>query len=92
MTGVECTLYVADRIQNEFMSAFDLCPPYKVFAKTCVARFTTTTSVDHSYFQNLIEKSKEQKDAWIPAIVHNGVLYKDPAIREISDGQKIMFV
>lgn len=87
------TLFIADKKQNGLMKAFDLCPDYKVFVtgKEEVS-FKTKTLVDEAYFLRIIEKSKSQKDYWIPAIQHDGTLYVSPEIMELSDGNKCAFV
>lgn len=87
------TLFIADKKQNAFMKAADLCPDYKVFVtgKEAVS-FKTKTLVNEQYFMRIIEKSKSQKDFWIPAIEHDGTLYISPEIMELSDGSKVAFV
>jgi hypothetical protein len=88
----EMTLYIADRQQNELMRHFDLRPDYKWYIKPIKVAFSTTTRLSKRYFLNLIEKSKEEKEKWIPAIEFGGTLYCDPSVKELSNGQQIMFV
>lgn len=87
------TMYIADKQQNGLMKAFGLCPDYKVFVtgKETVS-FKTTTLVNADYFQRIIEKSKTNKDFWIPAIEHDGAMHVSPEIVELSDGEKCAFV
>ena len=86
-------LFIADNKLNKWMASFDMWPQYKVFisAKYKVS-FETSTLVDRNYWMNIIKKSKEKKDCWIPAIEHDGVLYVSPEIMELSDGNKIAVI
>lgn len=87
------TLYIADRKKNQLMSAFDLCPSYKVFVSPVDAEIEREgTNSEESFILQLIEFSKTRKDYWVPAIDHNGFLYAADGIKEISDGNHIMFV
>lgn len=89
---VQLTLWIAHKKTNALMKAFDMRPDYKVFVsgKQCVT-FNTSEMVNSKYILNLIEKSKEQDDFWIPAIEHCGALYMSPEIMEISDGKHCYF-
>lgn len=89
----EMTLFIADHKINKFMRGFDLRPDYKAYVtRKEFVRFKTTTPINEAYFMNIIEKSKSQKDWWIPAIQHEGVMYVSPEIMELSDGKKVAFV
>lgn len=88
----EMTLYIADRQQNAFMKHFDLRPDYKWFIKRVTVQFKTTSKLNDKYFLNLIEKSKAEKEKWVPAIEFSGTIYCDPSVKELSDGNKVMFV
>lgn len=89
----DTVFFVANRYINNFMRNADLCPEYKVFTFAKMVRIKTTSKVDSVYFQNIIEKSKILVDSfWIPAIMHENVLYTSPEIKEISDGHQIIFV
>lgn len=87
------TLYIADRKTNDFMAAVDLCPSYKVFVKP-IEQETERKGVgsDEDFINRIIQLSKSEKDYWIPAVKYNGFVYADEGIREISDGNKIMFI
>lgn len=87
------TLFIADKKLNSLMKAMDVCPDYKVFVtgKEDVS-FKTKSLVNDGYWMNMIEKSKTQRDYWIPAVQHDGVMYVSPEIMEISDGNKNAFI
>jgi hypothetical protein len=87
------TLYIAEHKLNDMMKVFDMCASHKVFfsSKQRVS-FKTTTLVNEKYWLDMIEKSKAQKDYWIPAIVHEGVMYVSPEIMELSDGKQSAYV
>jgi hypothetical protein len=91
---VEAIMYIADKKINSLMRSCDLNPEYKVFINsTQNVSYETTTKVDADYFMNLIEKSKKEGlDFWIPCIKYNGAMFVSPEIKEISDGEKCMFV
>lgn len=86
------TLYIADRQINEFMKTFDLRPDYKWFIKTVTVRFKPTKKLNDKFFLNLIEKSKAEKEKWVPAIQFQDKIYCDPSVKELSDGNKCFFV
>jgi len=85
------TLYVADRKINDFMECVDLKPKHKVYVSLMGVDFETSTLVHEQYFLDLIEKSRTQKGYWIPAIEFCGLIYCAEEIKEISDGNKIIF-
>lgn len=87
------TLMIADKNINRLMARFDLCPEYKVFvtAKQMVS-FKTDKMVNAAYIHNIIEKSREEKDYWIPAIECCGEMFVAKEIIELSDGNHVMFV
>jgi len=87
----QMTLYIADRTINNFMKAADLNPHYKQFVARRIASFSTTSQINEDYFMNIIDKSKDQEDFWIPAIEFCGTLYCDKNIKELSDGKRILF-
>lgn len=88
----QMTLYIADRKVNKFMETFDLKPKHKVYVSFRKANFETSTLIDEKYFLNIIEKSREQEDFWIPAIEFCGNLFHAEEIKEVSDGKRIMFL
>ena len=88
----QMTLYIADRKQNELMKHFDLRHDHKWFIKRVTVSFKTKTKVNEQYFLDLIEKSKAEQEKWVPAIEFGGTLYTDPSVKELSDGQQVMFV
>lgn len=50
---------------------------------------TTTTFVNEEKAKKIIEKSKANKDFWIPAIFSNDrILYVDPSVKCLSTGEK----
>lgn len=85
-------LYFADKKINEFMRACDLCTPGKVYTTPHKVTFTTSSVVDETYCRALMDKSKSQETFWIAAVRHNGFLYIDPAVRQLSDGQLVYWV
>lgn len=92
-TSVEMILFIADRKINQMMKAFDLCPDYKVFvSRKELVSYRTMSKVDDVYVRSLIEKSRDQKDFWIPAIQFGGRMFVADGIMEISDGNKTGFV
>lgn len=91
VNNVEITCFVADRQMNSFMSAADLCPSYKVFVREEKLYFQTTTKVDGKYMMNLINVSKDGKDIWIAAIQWNRKMYVADGIKELSNGEEVIF-
>src|ERR1700733_3056030 len=92
-TSVEMVLFVADRKVNQLMRELDLFPDYKVFVSAKErATDRTTSRVNDAYIHSLIEKSRSNKEYWIPAIQFGGRLFVADGIREISDGNKTGFV
>jgi hypothetical protein len=90
---MKITLYIADRKMNQMMAAFDMCPAYKVFVSMIVSEVERVgTDSDEEFFKRLISLSRKEKDYWIPAISHNGVLYTADEIREISDGNHSVII
>ena len=90
---MKLTLLIADRKLNSMMTAFDLCPAYKVFVTPMEQDIERKgTDSDEAFILRLIEFSKAEADYWIPALLHNGKLYAAEGIKEISDGKTIMFV
>ena len=57
------TLYIADKVKNEFMRLFDMRPDYKWYIDRREASFETASLKIHlspsDYFHNIISKSKE---------------------------------
>ena len=87
------TLYIADRRKNQMMAAVDLCPTYKVFVYSFQHEIERKgNDSDKAFISRIINQSKTQKDYWVPAVEYNGLLYADEGIREISDGNRIIFV
>ena len=87
------TLYIADRRKNQMMAAVDLCPTYKVFVYSFQHEIERKgNDSDKAFISRIISQSKTQKDYWVPAVAYNGLLYADEGIREISDGNRIIFV
>jgi len=84
------TLFIADRKINELMKYFGLKPDYKEFVIPQEISFDA--AAEANFFLNLIEKSKTDEKYWIPAIQFGSNLYHDPSVKELSDGQQIMFV
>lgn len=90
---MKLTLYIAEKRINNLMSAFDMCPSYKVFVHPVQQEIDRQgTDSDESFFHRIIESSRSQKDYWIPAVMHDGRIYVADGIKEISDGNRIMFV
>ncbi len=91
--GMKLKLCIADRQINALMKAADLCPDYKVFV-TIVEEEIKRKGIDpdETFIRRLIELSKSEKKYWIPAIIHEGLIYAAEGIKEISDGEKIMFI
>jgi hypothetical protein len=93
MKRVKMTAYVADRKMNALMAAADLCPPYKVFITSeCTMRFRTPTKVNRKYIMKIIAVSKDGDNLWIPAIRWKRKLYVAEGIKELSNGEKVVFV
>jgi len=91
----EMIIYIADKWKNKMMRNMDVSAPNKWFVETPQkVSFNTTTTVNEDYFMDLIEKSREDKDAeyWIPAISFCNTLYIAPDVEELSDGKKSMFL
>ncbi len=90
------TLYIADKVKNEFMRLFDMRPDYKWYIDRREASFETASLKIHlspsDYFHNIISKSKENKEFWIPAILYLNRIYANEGVKELSDGKKILFV
>lgn len=87
------TLFIADKKVNDLMNSLDMRHNKKqFFSRALEVSFTTTSKVDKDYFLNIIEKSKNEKGYWIPAIEHKGALYVDPYLAELSDGEKSLML
>ena len=86
------TLCMAEKFTNAFMQSCDLKPDYKEFVIMKEISFFTTTNITPEYFMNIIEKSKNEKTFWIPAIIFCGVTYAAEGIKIISDGKKEFFI
>jgi hypothetical protein len=93
---VHCTLFVADKKMNAMMEGFDMRPSHKVFIRpidtSMSVDLSIAGSVDEVFFNKIIQKSKSHNDYWIPVILYNGLYYKDPEIKVISDGVHEMFI
>jgi hypothetical protein len=91
---MKITLYVANRRKNKLMAAFDLCPPYKVFAEPMDHDFERVGTDTDAFACRLIRGSQldESSEFWIPAVVLNGKIYSSPEIKVISDGKREMFL
>jgi hypothetical protein len=90
---MKVTLFIADRKLNSMMTAFDMCPAYKVFTTPVDKEIEHKgTDSNESFILRMIEFSKSQKGYWVPAIMHNGKLYASEGIKEISDGETTMIV
>ena len=87
------TLFIADRKLNSMMTAFDMCPAYKVFVTPKEEEIERKgNDSDKDFILRMIDFSKSLKGYWVPAIMHDGRLYVAEGIKEISDGETIMFV
>ena len=86
---MKLTLLVADRKINALTEAFDMRSKDKVFVTRVEQEFELPASPD-TYIMNLIEKSRKEKDFWIPGIVHKGVLYCAKEIKQLCDGRRTM--
>ena len=90
---MKVTVFVADKLMNNMMKAFDLCPDYKVFASPQEMDMERKgTDSDTDFAQRIINMSKKEDRYWIPVVVLNGYMYVDEGIREVSNGHKVMFV
>lgn len=88
----QMTMFIADREVNNFMSAFDMRLDCKWFIKKVEVNFQTPTPIDEPYFLSLIEKSKDEKKFWVPAIQYMGNFFHDPSVKILSDGKHEMFI
>ncbi|MDE3023795.1 MAG: hypothetical protein KGI54_18420 [Pseudomonadota bacterium] len=84
--------FVADRKINRIMSGFDMRSDCKHFITVKRISFDTDSDVDDRYIMDMIEKSKENKEFYIPAIMYNGVIYADKNTKILSDGKKEFFL
>ena len=85
------TLFVADKELNKFMQKLGLKPDFKVFYKRAVIQFSSASKVDKYYFFNIINKSKENPNFWIPAIEYKDKIFVDDKIKILSDGKIEIF-
>jgi hypothetical protein len=85
------TLFIANKKVNELMQHFDLRPDHKQFIETVKASFERAEPLTSEFFLDIIEKSKKDKDYWIPVIQFGDVIYKDASVKELSDGNNVMF-
>jgi len=88
----EMTLYIAEKNINKWMRSGDLKPDLKWYITRQKAFFTPKEKLSPEFFYNIIEKSKDNKDPFIPAIEFCGQIYKDPDVQILSDGKEEMFI
>lgn len=88
----EMTLYISNWKTNDFMEAVDLKGTKKWYATAVMVTFQTKTTVDKQYFMNIIEKSKDRKDFWIPAIKYMANMFRAEGVEVISDGKHFLYL
>ncbi len=72
------------------MRRMDLCPPFKWFVEH--VEITTSTIIDETYIFNIINKSKDNEEFWIPAIIYQHQYFNNPNVEIISDGIHEIFL
>ncbi len=88
-------LYVADRRINQLMRNLDMCQSNKAFIVSTVADFNASREVNEEFFKNLLDKTREDshdQETWIAAVQYNGVLFPQPGLQILSDGEREMFI
>ena len=87
------TLFIADKTLNNCMEDFDLKHKNKVYVSNKLnLNFKTTNKISEDYFINIINKSEKNEKFWITAIKFCNKLFVHKDIKEISDGEKIIFI
>lgn len=92
--GIVLTVYVAENKINRFMESFDMKNSSTWFIITQEVYMKTKKNFKASkkFFFDLIEKSKLNKNSWIPDIGYNGKLYVAKDVRELSNGDTAFFI
>jgi len=88
----EMILYIAKKDVNNFMASVDMKHEGKWFIEKTAVSFTRKNAVDEKFFNDMIEKSFKNDDFCFPAIEFCGTLYTHPDVKELSDGEKIVYV
>lgn len=79
--------------ETEFMRSVDLCHDKKCFTRAYTVNFSTDSTVNEDYFNNLIERSKHiPSPCRIAAIEFCNNLFYDSEFTEISDGERSIFL
>lgn len=85
-------IYVASKTLNRFMKAADLCPDHKVFTHPFKVDISVPRIPLVEYLDRLLAVPHDDPEDWIAAVSTAGTIRVVKGIRELSDGQRILFV